>query len=289
MSVKVNPSHLGPPMGAGVKNPAVTICTATAAALAVSAAGGTTGAALLWFTDGGLLIDWLIILVGWPLTAGLSWRLFLHKVMDDARRDIVSAIRAEQNRNGKAYGLSRLFPSHQSSNLLMVMEEYEILFPETRRVRAQLGQRINEIDRVYPPLVAAIFDEGRRDAAIEQLEQRLLCHLEYVAVLEDLSRHVQNATPAEVTGRTIPPRTPKDKSFPLMSKRADGLLDISANGVSWPGGDDLTPKRERTFTCLNATTIGLHDTHAAVRRQDSLIIRTRGRSTSANSPGRTGV
>jgi len=218
-------------MGAGVKNPAVTICTATAAALAVSAAGGTTGAALLWFTAGGLLNDWLIILVGWPLTAGLSWRLFLHKVMDDARRDLVSAIRAEQD----------LFPSHQSSNLLMVMEEYEILFPETRRVRAQLGQRINEIDRVSPPLVAAIFDESRRDAAIEQLEQRLLCHLEYVAVLEDLSRHIQNATPAEVTGRTIPPRTPKDKSFPLMSKRADGLLDISANGVSWPGGDDLTP------------------------------------------------
>ena len=270
MSVKANPSHLRPPMGAGVKNPALTVGTATTAALAVSVAGGTTGAALLWFTDGyvqptGLLIDWLIILVGWPLTARLSWRLFLHKVTNDARTDLVSAIRAEQDRNGKAYGLSWQFelarqggkqlphppdtsqelapllsPSHQRSNLLMVMEEYEMLFPETRRVRAQLGQRMNEIDRVYAPLFAAIFDEGRRDAAIEQLQQRLLCHLEYSAVLEDLRRHIQDATPSEVTGRTIPPRTPTDKPFPLMSKRADGLLDISANGVSWPGGDDLT-------------------------------------------------
>lgn len=281
MSVKANPSHLGPPMGAGVKNPALTVGTATTAALAVSVAGGTTVAALLWFTDGfvqpsGLLIDWLIILVGWPLTAWLSWRLFLHKVTNDARTDLVSAIRAEQDRNGKAYGLSWQFelarqggkqlphppdtsqelafwcqqniegrapllsPSHQSSNLLMVMEEYEMLFPETRRVRAQLGQRMNEIDRVDPPLFAAIFDEGRRDAAIEQLQQRLVCHLEYSAVLEDLRRHIQDATPSKVTGRTIPPRTPTDNAFPLMSKRADGLLDISANGVSWPGGDDLT-------------------------------------------------
>jgi hypothetical protein len=259
-----------------VKNPALTVGTATTAALAVSVAGGTTGAALLWITDGGLLIDWLIILVSWPLTARLSWRLFLHRVMKDARTDLVSAIRAEQDRNGKAYGLSWQFelarqggeqlphssdtsqeldswfqqnvegraslpsPSHQSSNLLMVMEEYEMLFPETRRVRAQLGQRRNEIDRVYPPLFAAIFDERRRDAAIEQLQQRLLCHLEYSAALEDLKRHIQDATPSEVIGRTIPPRTPTDKSFPLMSKRADGLLDISANGVSWPGGDDLT-------------------------------------------------
>jgi hypothetical protein len=228
-------------MGVGVKNPALTVGTATTAALAVSVAGGTTGAALMWITDGGLLIDWLIVLVGWPLTARLSWRLFLHRVMKDARTDLVSAIRAEQDRNGKAYGLSLLSPSHQRSNLLMVMEEYEMLFPETRRVRAQLGQRMNEIDRVYPPLFAAIFGEGRRDAAIEQLQQRLLCHLEYSAVLEDLRRHIQNAPPSEVTGRTIPPRTPTDNSFPLMSKRADGLLDISANGVSWPGGDDLTP------------------------------------------------
>ena len=269
-------------MGARVKNPALTIGTATTGALAVSVAGGTTGAALLWFTDGfaqpsGLLIDWLIILVGWPLTARLSWRVFRHKVMDDARRDLVSAIRAEQDRKGKAYGLSWLFElarqggkqlpdppdtsqelalgfqenvegrapllsaSHQSSNFLMVMEEYEFLFPETRRVRVQLAQRINEIDRVYPPPVASIFDEGRRDAAIEQLQQRLLCDLEYFAVLEDLRRHIQSATLSEVTGRTMPPRTPKDKCFPLMSKRADGLLDISANGVSWPSGDDLTP------------------------------------------------
>jgi hypothetical protein len=223
-------------------------------------AGGATGAALLWFTDGfvqpnGLLIGWLIILVGWPLTARLSWRLFLRKVRDDARRNLVSAIRAEQDRNGKAYGLSWPFelarqggkkPPHPSdtsqerSNLLMVMEEYEMLFPETKRVRAQLGHRMNEIARVSPPLFAAVFGEGRRDAAIEQLQQRLLCHLEYSAVLEDLTRHYQNATLSEVTVRTIPPRTPTDTSFPLISKRADGLLDISANGVSWPSGDDLT-------------------------------------------------
>lgn len=266
-----------------MKNPALTIGTATAAALAVSVAGGTTGAALLWFTHGygqpsGLLIDWLIILVVWPLTAWLSCRLFLHKVMDGARRDLVSAIRAEQDRTSKAYRLSWQFelarrggkqlphppdtsqelafwfqqnvegraplfsPSHQSSSLLMVMEEYEILFPETRRVRAQLRHRMTEIDRVYPPLATAIFDEGGRDAAIEQLQQRLPCDLEYFAVLEDLRRHIQNATFSVVTGRTVPPRIPKDKSFSsFLSKRADGLLDISANGVSWPGGDDLTP------------------------------------------------
>jgi hypothetical protein len=245
MSVELNPSHFGPPIGAGVKSPARTVGTATTAALAVSMAGGAIGAALLWFTDGyvqpnGPLIDWLIILVGCSLTARLSWRLFLHKVTDDARRDLVSAIRAEQDRNSKAHGLSLVLPSHQSSNLLTVMEEYEMLFPETRRVRAQLGHRMNEIDRVYAPAFAAIVDEGRRDAAIEQLQQRLLCHLEYSAVLEDLRRHYQDATLSEVNGRTIPPRTPTGKSFPLMSKRADGLLDISANGVSWPSGDDLT-------------------------------------------------
>jgi hypothetical protein len=244
MSVNANPSHIGPSLGAGVKNPALTVGRATTAALAVSVAGGITGAALLWFTDGyvhpiGLLVDWLIVLVSWSVTARLSWRLFLHKVTNDARTDLVSAIRAEQDRNDKVYGF--LSPSHQSSNLLMVMEEYEMLFPETRRVRAQLGQRMNEIDRVYTPLLATIFDEGRRDPAMEQLQQRLLCHLEYSAVLEDLRWHIQNATPSQLTGRAIPPRTSKDKSFPLMSKRADGLLDISANGVSWPGGDDLTP------------------------------------------------
>ena len=240
-------------------------------------------------------IGWMLTLGGWFIGARLSersqQRLFLHKVLDDARHKVVAAIRREedwarevsylgfdfqgqrqmraalreidarrstknaagdpqvarllresaatldrafwlkQNRKGR----QALFANPGSADLVLVLEEHELLFPETRHVRSQLGLFSSDrIISLYSTLLADLMSDDRRDAAIEAMVARRGRNADYQALLEDLRIHVQNRALSEITGHQVPQRQPRDPNVPIMVTRADGLLDILERGQSWP-------------------------------------------------------
>jgi hypothetical protein len=221
----------------------------------------------------GLAIGWLLTLVGWFISARLSERaqrrMFLHNVINAARDAIVKEVRQEQDWVGaiqqigftlrgrlhnrqmfprspqeeEFYWLNQnvearktLYPARGATHLLMkALEEYELLFPETRRVRAQLGYFAME--KVSTPHMLSITDlmnPNTREAAISAMEGRIEVTTEYAALLEDLRVHVQNASLAEITGRRVPARAPQDPNSAIMVMADDGLLDIRQQGRSWP-------------------------------------------------------
>lgn len=199
-------------------------------------------------------------------------RMFLHGILNTARTEIVEVIRAGQDWSGRVSRIGMTCRALQTTrfagdprradpifenlfwagyvkddlhgtifstkfgpaDLTLILEEYELLFPETRRVRHQLGwfaQR--EIIEWYPPVVGKLPDPSKREDAIVALEERLGKTNDYSALLEDLIRHVQNKVLSELTGETIPKREPLDPKVPLMVMAADGMLDIVERGSSW--------------------------------------------------------
>lgn len=199
-------------------------------------------------------------------------RLFLHNIINQARLDIGHAITAEQKWIWNIIGLQTRYRSLQQNQRAVpppandpdrdrrqwleafdlgkaavfggperersvnrALEEYELLFPETSRVRIQLNGRHIDIADAYRQLIEGLFgDYDRREAVITSMEQRLGANMGYSFVLGDLRSHIQNASLSRITGRRIPPRQPKDPKYALMKVGADGLLDVVENGQSWP-------------------------------------------------------
>jgi hypothetical protein len=118
---------------------------------------------------------------------------------------------------------------------MKMLEEYELCFPETRRIRAQLGYFARQkISSPYSVWITELLDANTRDAAVTAMEGRTAVNGEYTAVLEDLRVHIQNASLAKITGRRVPPRVPQDPNVALMVMAQDGMLDIQQQGRSWP-------------------------------------------------------
>jgi hypothetical protein len=116
-----------------------------------------------------------------------------------------------------------------------VLEEHELLFPDTRHVRSQLGFFASErLIELYTPLLIDLMDDRRRDAAIDAMRARLDRNTEYQALLEDLRIHIQNKALSEITGHAVQRREPRDPNVAIMALRTDGLLDIVERGQSWP-------------------------------------------------------
>ena len=118
--------------------------------------------------------------------------------------------------------------------LTMRLEEYELLFPETRHVRMQLNCRRRDIVNLYTRLVGDIMYPARREAAVAAIEARVSEDMDYSAVLQDLLGHIQSASLGRITGGSIPPRAPQDPNLPLMVMREDGQLHIVERGTPWP-------------------------------------------------------
>jgi hypothetical protein len=224
-------------------------------------------------------IGWMLTTAGWFASARLSSisqeRMFLHNVINAARLELVAEIRREQdwiqNVNGLAgkyqgavlvrkyapgnqqhpsvesrfwldqnrIGRETLF-AQRRAKLTIALEEYELLFPATPRVRGQLAIFTREqVLEVYAPLLNDLMRGGAAStAAIEKMDARQDANSDYAAILEDLRVHVHNVSLSEITGRRLPARVPLDPTVPLLVMRSDGLLDVVANGKSWRSGED---------------------------------------------------
>ncbi len=212
--------------------------------------------------------------VGWFVSARLTervqTRLFRYNIINAARIDLVAQIREEQDWSGQvtqlanAYRLAktlrdivpglrdsiaeRIFWLEQSSKgqtiifrkqapgrtLTMVLEELELLFPETRRIRYQLGHASLQTLFQYSTWLTDLQQDDRREATITAMEQRLGRNADYSALLEDLRIHIQNSALSEIMDRRIDLRKPRDQNVPLMIMKDDGLLDVVERGASWP-------------------------------------------------------
>lgn len=223
----------------------------------------------------GAFVGFVVTAIGWFISARLSeraqTRLFQHNIINTARLDLARQIREEQEWIGKLLGLGFLYrgalinrknqtapldanletmfwisQSREGHHILyrrqnpgrmltMLLEEYELLFPETKRVRHQLSRLLQEIVMRYGVWLHDLYDLSKCEATIVTLEGRLGTEDgDYSALLEDLRVHIQNSALSKIMGRSVALRQPQDPKFPIMVMQADGLLDIVQEGQSWP-------------------------------------------------------
>jgi len=247
--------------------------------VAVSVGCSALTALGIWFFRGQILISgaiagWMITLAGWFVSARLSQRaqrrMFLHGLLNDARKIVIEAVRIEQAWVGDVQQLGWTFqgqdiaqsvqPSNDPQfnqqarliqneagrgvlfrqfglrpNLVMVLEEYEQLFPNTRHIRAQMGFRHQVIVERFGGLINDLLSPATHNASVEAMIEQLPLTSDYTAVLEDLRIRVQNVALAEITGKAIPKREPPDPhAVAIMVERADGMLEIVERGTPWP-------------------------------------------------------
>lgn len=223
----------------------------------------------------GATVGLIVTAVGWFISARLSeraqTRLFQHNIINTARLDLTTQIREEQEWIGQLLRLGFRYRgaliSRQSQaeppdanielsfwidqsrtghailyrqerpgrTLTILLEEYELLFPETKRVRHQLSRLSQEIVARYSVWLRDIYDLSRCESTIVTLERRLSAEDgDYSALLEDLRVHIQNTALSKITGRRVELRKPQDPKLPIMIMQSDGLLDIVQDGKSWP-------------------------------------------------------
>lgn len=217
----------------------------------------------------------IVTAIGWFISARLTGReqtrLFQHNVINTARLDLAVQIREEQEWIGRLLGfgfryrgalicrkqlpgvqdiaVETLFWVDQARaghkilhreqapgrTLTMLLEEYELLFPDTKRVRHQLSRLSQQIVQRYTDWLVYLCDPKKSETVIVALENRLNTEDgDYSALLEDLRVHIQNAALSKIMGRSVALRQPKDPKLPIMVMQSDGLLDVVQQGKSWP-------------------------------------------------------
>ena len=223
----------------------------------------------------GALIGFVVTAIGWFISARLSeraqTRLFQHNIINTARLDLTQQIREEQEWIGKLLQLGFLYrgalinrkslkgpldanvetmfwvdESRKGHSILyrqqgpgrgvtMLLEEYELLFPETRRVRHQLSRLALEIVMRHGVWLHDLYNLSKCEATIATLEGRPNTEDgDYSALLEDLRVHIQNSALSKIMGGRVDLRKPQDLKAPIMVMQPDGLLDIVQEGKSWP-------------------------------------------------------
>lgn len=119
----------------------------------------------------------------------------------------------------------------------IALEEHEILFSETREVRAQLLLRQNEIlqflSEVIRDLQNFVYFPGpreSREARVKQLQLGVPLLWDQEMLIEDLRIHVQNVALSRVVGGRVPERQPTDPNVPRIIAGSKGQLVIERHG-----------------------------------------------------------
>lgn len=111
---------------------------------------------------------------------------------------------------------------------IFTLEEYEILFPETRNVREELAVRHHKIFTCINDSfkLALTTNEDDRKKAILIIEEQNDYVFDQIALIEDLKIYIQNITLNILTGNMVPARQPLDPLVPLIIKDKKGQLQI---------------------------------------------------------------
>jgi hypothetical protein len=116
-----------------------------------------------------------------------------------------------------------------------LLEEHEILFPETKKARVVLLERayaifsgladcLNEL-RAFSSSAQALLT--RRERALERAMTLMRAlNPDQLALMHDLRVYLQNRCLGHITGNAVPPRRPTDPSLPVLWENADGELEV---------------------------------------------------------------
>lgn len=201
-------------------------------------------------------IDAFIVVVGWIVAYLFNVRaqnkLFKNQVLNDARREIVAAIRDYEDWLGhvhveilshqldltmegygfppnwqqKMFAFRELAVSGKWIPWLTRLEEHEILFPETHECRAQLMNRQETIrEKITDPLMMTVSPEQWK-SAMEKVKNDKNILFDQITLMEDLRNHIQNICLSSITGNKIPERKPLDPSYPRISLDPRGNLQV---------------------------------------------------------------
>lgn len=221
----------------------------------------------------GSVIGALIIVVGWAATHVLTLRAqrknFENQILDRARMEIVRALRAYEEWLGRlavlVLTLESAFigervgvgPADWRSAITQIrdliddrkvttdwsiaLEEYEILFPEVRDVRAQLLLRqrefftfASEVSSTLTEIALFPGDLASREARVAKLKEKLSSLWEQQALLDDLRIHLQNVSLARIVDRRVSERMPTDPDVLRIIPGKGGMLVIVRHGDAPP-------------------------------------------------------
>lgn len=195
----------------------------------------------------GSIIASTIAVIGWICAYYFNNKVQNQRLRNDitntARNEITKSIREYQSWLMDVQSLIEQISNKNSSedakNILKVkhfwnqyLEDYEILFPETAKIRVQLMDRNTDIMELISILDVSVYaffelinkDNIRRENAAGYV-------LDQVCLMEDLRIYLQNRCLGEITGNKVPGRELRDISVPKIVTNKDGLLEIENNNV----------------------------------------------------------
>lgn len=200
-----------------------------------------------WLSEYEGIIAVLIAVMGWlanhKLTIKAQNKAFLNQIRNEARKEISKNLREYQmwlgdvcanivgleiasiveNQEIRIHWLEkhaescRIFFQPNSEWWLFILEEYEILFPESRHVRMQLIDRHRAIRSLLETCLGGLTEsKERRIEVIRSVKNQFELLLDQMALIEDLKIYFQNRVLSSITGNEVPIRKPKDSSLPRI-------------------------------------------------------------------------
>lgn len=208
---------------------------------------------------------WLFVAVGWVVTHILSINAqnknFINNIKNNARLKINKALLEYQGwlgsinsvtfetRNAmdmEKYGVKvnwiekhqkfiNVFYDNKKIDWIFLLEEYEIIYPETRKIRHYLFERDRKIKEVVNEFIKNLIPNNsetihKRNEALIILEGMFEFIYDQIALLEDLKVYIQNNCLRCITGNKIPYREPKDEKILRIFENGKGQLNIYENG-----------------------------------------------------------
>ncbi len=191
--------------------------------------------------------------------------MFLHNILNEARKDIVKAVRDYQDWLGGVHAFFDQLPwrldleasgvpqdwlrAHRESmeavnpdagtRWIMTLEEYEILFPETAECRRALSDEQRKIRERLTDIQFSILNSATRDRTVRSYSEISNAVQDQLALMEDVRVYIQNKTLSSITGNTVPMRKPPDPKVPRIVAGANGQLEIVT-------GEELAARAAKT-------------------------------------------
>lgn len=200
------------------------------------------------------MVGWAVTAIGWYVSQRAQKRMFVFQALNAARAELVPALRTRQGALGSMAlltlsieldhrdGLTAnwpekqwhdLFPKYRAissamdSQWLFLLEQYEVLFPETSECRKQLVMHLKRASEKFPTFFVELLNPQTRQAALAQCASLRDDLTDQQALIEDLLVHFQNVTLGKMVGRQVPFRQPADANVPRMVMGKDKVLRIT--------------------------------------------------------------
>jgi hypothetical protein len=230
---------------------------------ALAAGGGASG----W------TLSLSITVVGWVVAWFFAVRAqrtnLRNQILDAARRDITAAFREYQRWLGEVQSIifdiktaalitadgkldhvpwwrrvmerfAKLREGEAWVRWATILEEYQVLFPETVHVRQELlrrsmaeGDFTTRLHGLIPPFLFARPGRVELDEAVRTAEEGLGPLRNQSSLIEDLKYHLQNAALGKIFRRRVPDRRPPDPNCEMLVQIGTQLEIRQARDVDY--------------------------------------------------------